>query len=184
MGIMKRSRALFFILSLIALIISTRAIAAWQTPQADGQAQTTGEARGFLDSAVTVRAAARMNPLVNLRDGHSLPVDYQGSAPAIAALRNNEAQPLALASADFDEDGMPDLAAGYASAGGGVVVMQRGDVDAVYPNTAAAVAHQAQRRAASASSSNQASPLLMAANVLAVDAAPQFMAAGDFDADG
>src|ERR1041384_4921461 len=117
---MKRSHLLFFVLIFIASIISARAIAALQTLKVDGQAQTMSEARGFLDSAVTVHAAGRMNPFINLRDGHSLPVDYQGGAQAIAALRDNGARPVALAAADFDEDGMADLAAGYGSASGGV----------------------------------------------------------------
>jgi hypothetical protein len=45
------------------------------------------------------------------------------------------ARPTTLASADFDEDGMPDLVVGYASESGGAVVLHRGNVDAVYPNT-------------------------------------------------
>src|SRR4051794_3421381 len=100
---MKRSRLLFFVLIFIASMISAGAVAALQTPHADGPAQAVGEARGFLDKAVTVRAAGRMNPSINLRDGHSLPVDYQGGAQAIAALRDHAARPVALASADFDE---------------------------------------------------------------------------------
>ena len=179
---MKRSRALFSIFCIIALSITVHLIAARQTSMADGQA--TGEARGVLDSLVTVHAAGRMNPFVNLRDGHGLPANFQGSAPAVAALRNNNALPLALCAADFDEDGMPDLAAGYSSNGGGIVVLQRGDVDAVYPNTAAAVAHRAQLRAVSPLASEAPSPFLLDASALAITSSPQFMAAGDFDADG
>ncbi|HEY9233111.1 MAG TPA: hypothetical protein VIS78_13230, partial [Blastocatellia bacterium] len=114
---MKRSRALFSIFCIIALSITVHLIAARQTSMADGQA--TDEARGVLDSLVTVHAAGRMNPFVNLRDGHGLPANFQGSAPAVAALRNNNALPLSLCATDFDEDGMPDLAAGYSSNGGG-----------------------------------------------------------------
>jgi len=181
---MKRSHLLFLTLIAIALVISARAIAALQPLHVNQPAQITSEARGFLDPAVTVRAAGHLNPLINLRDGHSLPADYQGGTPAIAALRDHQTQPVALASADFDEDGMADLAAGYTSASGGVIVLQRGDVDAVYPNTAAAVAHQEQMRANSLSKDEQASPFLLAASAQAVNSAPRFMAAGDFDADG
>src|SRR4051812_13836052 len=184
MGIMKRARAFFFILCIIVSTISAHVIAARQTPSVNSQAQASSEARGFLDSAVTVHAAGRMNPFINLRDSHGLPVDYQGNAQAVAALRNNSAPPLALCSADFDEDGMPDLVAGYAGNGGGLIVMQRGDVDAVYPNTPDAVAHQAQMRAVSPEAATPPSPFLLDANITAVAVAPQFMAAGDFDADG
>ena len=46
-------------------------------------------------------------------------------------------QGLALATADFDEDGVPDLVAGFGdSAGAGGVNIQRGNVDAIYPNPA------------------------------------------------
>ncbi|MFL6278125.1 MAG: BACON domain-containing protein [Blastocatellia bacterium] len=181
---MKRARAFFFILCIIVSTISAHVIAARQAPPVNSQAQASSEARGFLDSAVTVHAAGRMNPFINLRDGHGLPVDYQGNAQAVAALRNNSAPPLALCSADFDEDGMPDLVTGYAGNGGGLIVMQRGDVDAVYPNTPDAVAHQAQMRAVSPEAATPPSPFLLDANITAVAVAPQFMAAGDFDADG
>ncbi len=41
-----------------------------------------------------------------------LPAIYRGSAAAVAALNAGSARPLGLASADFNEDGFPDLAAG------------------------------------------------------------------------
>src|SRR5512132_3379780 len=105
MGIMKRFHWLCAVLLCLAAILSVRAIAAWQSPPTEVQAQTRRETRGVLDRAVTVHAAGRMNPLINLRDGHNLPADYQGSAQVVAALRSLQARPLALASADFDEDG-------------------------------------------------------------------------------
>jgi uncharacterized repeat protein (TIGR01451 family) len=184
MGIMKRSHWLCVVLLCLATITSLRTLAALPSSPVEVQAQTRRETRGTLDRAVTVHAAGRMNPLINLRDGHGLPADYQGSAQAVAALRTLAARPASLATADFDEDGVPDLAAGYASAGGGVVVVQRGDVDAVYPNTASAVAHRAELRAQSSQSGDEPSPFLVDASADSVSAAPQFMAAGDFDADG
>jgi uncharacterized repeat protein (TIGR01451 family) len=185
MNIMKRSHLFLVILFFIALIISARAIAALQTLHQETPAQAVSEAGGFLDTAVTVHAAGRMSPFINLRDGHSLPVAYQGGAQAMAAMSDQRAQPVALATADFDEDGTPDLAAGYAGAGGGIVVLQRGDADAVYPNTEAAVAHRAEMRSASRATSDEGpSPFMISANTMAVNSAPQFMAAGDFDADG
>ncbi|MBM4461609.1 MAG: hypothetical protein FJ011_28275 [Chloroflexi bacterium] len=49
-------------------------------------------------------------------------------------------EPLSLAAADFDRDGVPDLAAGYASSpdeggrmGAGILTLRRGNVDAIYP---------------------------------------------------
>jgi hypothetical protein len=49
------------------------------------------------------------------------------------ALTENQAQPRSLASADFDEDGVPDLVSGYAYAGRGIVTIHRGNVDSIYP---------------------------------------------------
>src|SRR5581483_3671858 len=168
MGIMKRARAFFLTLCIIASTISVHVIAARPSSSTDPHAETSSEPRSFLDSAVTVHAAGRINPFINLRDGHGLPADYQADAQAVAALRNNSALPLALCSADFDEDGMPDIVAGYAGNGGGLVVMQRGDVDAVYPHTPAAVAHQAQLRAVSPEAATPPSPFLLDARVTAV----------------
>jgi hypothetical protein len=181
---MKRSHWVCAVLLCLTAITSLRAIAALQSSSPQAQAQARRETRGTLDRAATVHAAGRMNPLINLRDGHGLPADYQGGASAVAALRTLAARPLALCSADFDEDGVPDLAAGYAAASGGVVVLQRGDVDSIYPNTASAAAHRAEPRAQSAQSGDEPSPFLVDAGAYSLSSTPQFMGAGDFDADG
>src|SRR5205085_12341517 len=66
---------------------------------------------------IAVQAAGRGFPWINLRDGQELPPGTEAST----LLQNAAAQPLALASGDFDEDGVPDLLSGYASADGGVL---------------------------------------------------------------
>lgn len=87
------------------------------------------------------------------------------------------ATPVALAAADFDEDGMPDLLSGYATHGGGVLTLHRGNVDALYPNTSAArERRRAGRRAAT--------PFRLSPRAFALAGAPAFLHAGDFDADG
>lgn len=84
----------------------------------------------------------------------------------------------ALAAADFDEDGMPDLVGGYTGASGaGVVTLLRGNADAVYPNSPEA----RERRARGESS---ASPFQREAGAYSVPEAADFLGAGDFDADG
>src|ERR1051326_1196673 len=80
-----------------------------------------------LTTRVTVRAAGRGSPWINLRDGHDL-LTSEGKALAAA-------QPLALAAGDFDEDGVPDLLSAYHSPSGSLIVLHRGNVDAIYPNT-------------------------------------------------
>jgi hypothetical protein len=129
------------------------------------------------DKQVTVRAADKGRPFVRLTDGHALSTDYEGPEELRSQLEQNEATPLALASADFDEDGVPDLVGGYAATQGGIITLLRGNVDAIYPN-----APEAQRRKAAGAFT--AAPFLAPARACAVPAAPDFLAAGDFDADG
>jgi hypothetical protein len=86
-------------------------------------------------------------------------------------------RPVALAAADFDEDGIPDLVSGFASDAGGAVTLRLGNPDAIYPHTPTA---RARRRAGRAI----ASPFLPGARTIAIAASPDFLETGDFDADG
>ena len=102
---------------------------------------------------------------------------YRGSSDAQHALEQNLARPAALASADFDEDGTADLVAGYAGPSGGILTIHRGNVDAIYPNSPEAK----QRKAEGAFAE---SPFIAPALALELPEAPDFVATGDFDADG
>ena len=82
-----------------------------------------------------------------------------------------------MASADFDEDGVPDLINGYAGADGGIISLHRGNIDSIYPNSP-----DSQRRKTSGQFAS--SPLLSPAKVFDVPHPTDFLAAGDFDADG
>ncbi|HSP05834.1 MAG TPA: VCBS repeat-containing protein, partial [Acidobacteriota bacterium] len=97
------------------------------------------------------------NPWINLKVRRAL-------EPSSLAARST--QPLSLTSADFDEDGMPDLITGYESPGGGIVVLRSGNVDAVYSNKI------------------DAPPFLAASAAFDLPEAPDLLGAGDFDADG
>src|SRR5439155_16493744 len=79
---------------------------------------------------------------------------------------------LTLATADFDEDGVPDLVAGFAAPGGGLLVLHRGNVDALFPN-----APEARGR-------DQKAPFLPGPEPINIPAVPEFLGAGDFNADG
>ncbi|MFQ5814799.1 MAG: FG-GAP repeat domain-containing protein, partial [Anaerolineae bacterium] len=126
---------------------------------------------------VTLHAAGRGNPWINLHDGVDLPAIYTGPATLTQALEENQAQPLSLAAGDFDEDGIPDLVSGYAGPDGGIVTLHRGSVDSIYPNSA-----EAQRRTAEDTSTE--SPYLSPARVFALPEPPEFLGTGDFDNDG
>ena len=87
-----------------------------------------------LSQTISVHAAGRGNPTINLSDGHDLLTSYVGPDQLRVALEQNLAQPLSLAAADFDEDGVPDLVSGYAYNGRGIITLLRGNVDSIYPN--------------------------------------------------
>ena len=72
---------------------------------------------------VTVHAADRGKPFLNLQDGRGVSVSYRGDQQAAAALQKGTAQARALASADFDRNGTPDVVAGYASNGTGLILL-------------------------------------------------------------
>jgi BACON domain-containing protein len=122
---------------------------------------------------VTVKTVVRSAPSINLRDGREIAADLvSGSVVALDWL-----EPLSLATADFDEDGVPDLVSGYASAGSGLLALLRGNVDSIFPNSP-----EAQSRRAGGSFSD--SPFLSPATAFSVADVPTFLGAGDFDCDG
>jgi hypothetical protein len=129
-----------------------------------------------MNQEIAIQAARRGKPFVDLTDGHELLAAYEGEAALQSQLESNQARPLALASADYDEDGMPDLVSAYAAATSGIITLHRGNVDSVYPNTP-----DARRRKAEGSLTN--APFLSPAKLFRLSAAPDFIEAGDFDAD-
>ena len=60
-------------------------------------------------------------------------VTYRGDQAAVAALQSGAAQARALASADFDRNGTPDVVAAYAFNGAGIITLQRGNPEAFAP---------------------------------------------------
>jgi hypothetical protein len=114
---------------------------------------------------------------LKLSDGRELFSAFAGNPQARQALMSGEARPLSLAAADFDEDGVADLIAGYAGAGGGIISLHRGNVDALYPNSAEA----RQRKQAGLLTS---APFLSPAQAFQLPQPPDFFGAGDFNADG
>ena len=108
-------------------------------------------------------------PLVEMNLAHRVYTRYFGDASAALTVAGGSAKPLSLASADFDEDGMPDLVSGFATAdGAGLVSVHRGNVDALWPYGRAGTPPA----------------FLPDARAIAVPEAPDFLGAGDFDADG
>src|SRR5436309_1305514 len=65
--------------------------------------------RASLGDRVTVHASAAGRSSFNIGEGHELLTAYSGPTELQSALMRDQAVPLTLASADFDEDGVPDL---------------------------------------------------------------------------
>lgn len=114
--------------------------------------------------------------LVNLRAPVRVPSVPAGPPLALAALQDGTTRPLSLVAADLDGDGTPDLIAGYATATGGVVVVHRGNLEALWPASA-----EAQARAAAGGL--VAEPFLAGARAFTLPGPPDLLAAGDFDGD-
>lgn len=138
---------------------------------------STSIPRASMSDEVVVNAAGRGNPGINFADGREVITPYNGPAEITQILERNQARPLALCAADFDEDGVPDLICGYAGPNGGIITLMRGNVDSIYPN-----APEAKQRKAAGSFTD--APFLSPALVFSVPENTDFLGAGDFDGDG
>jgi len=125
--------------------------------------------------AQTRHVGANVVAWQTLQSAKHVPTSYKGHPNAVAKLQAG-AMPLAMASADFDSDGVADLAIGYASSGGGILALHRGNLDAFAPQSHAswlAIAHE-----------QFPTPFLPQATVIDLPQAPQFVVTGDFSGNG
>jgi CSLREA domain-containing protein len=152
-------------------------------PVADKRQPPTHNGRWTADQ-MTVDATGRGNPWLNLLDDRDLPMAYAGAAGLKQVLQDGLAQPVALAAGDFDEDGVPDLIAGYVGPGGGIITLHRGNLKSQWGN--GEMGKRENERAGSLTHLlvDPLTPFLPEARVFEVPEAPDFLGAGDFDADG
>src|SRR5215213_9990488 len=139
--------------------------------KADDSVAVTKRSKGH----PTVHAAGRGKPFLNLQDGRGMSVTYRGDQAAIAALQNGSAQARALASADFDRNGTPDVVAGYSLHGAGIITLQRGNPDAFAPADDSVFVRMQQ--------GYNPESLLPGADVYPVPAAADFVVTGNFTND-
>ena len=125
---------------------------------------------------VTVQAAGRGNTFLNLKDGHQMGLAYRGNAGAITALRNSTANSRVLATADLDGDSAPDLVAGYANGGTGIVTIQKGNPEAYAPKDDSVFERMHQ--------GYDPPSLLPTVETYQVSSPVDFLQLGDFDGDG
>lgn len=175
-----------FLCCFFLLLFASQALAAFPAPRAF---PSTGSGNGRVNLSNLSSAADLVttpstgpvpgwNPWINLQDGAPLISTYDGSRAATHLLEESKARPLSLAAADLDEDGVPDLIAGYADPdGGGLLAIYKGNMDSIFPESDEA---QARKDAGTFTGAAFLSP----AAVLEAPAAPDFLAAGDFDNDG
>lgn len=164
--------ALLLIQPLAALQASARSESS-RTPSSQPRHE-----RASLSGEVTLRTAGRGGPWIRLTDGHALMTRYAGGGTEILALEQNRAHGLSLANGDFDEDSAADLVCGYATPDGrGILALHRGDVDSIQPNSPGE--HLRSKRGGFGPA-----PFLAPAYVFGLPVAPEFLGAGDFNADG
>jgi predicted outer membrane repeat protein len=156
--------------ALISLLVFITVIGYLATNFASSKATTQR-----LDGPVTVHAAGRGNPWINLQDGRDLPTVYKGRNVA-QALQGNSANPLTLASADFDEDGVPDLVVGYGLGRGGALSVYRGNINAFAPQTEDVWRAVSEMR--------YPDPFFPDARSVDTLLPPEFLGTGDFNSDG
>lgn len=150
----------------------------WKTVATTSKAPASTQSdRARMSDEISVHAVGRGSPWINLSDGHELITNYSGPAELVRVLERNEARPLSLCTADFDEDGAPDLISGYAGPKRGILTLLRGNVDSIYPNDPEAKNRRAEGFLTDA-------PFLSPALVFGVPEAADFIGAGDFDGDG
>lgn len=164
-------RRLFVSTRVAALVLAiVLPSAPWSRVDAGALAEI--DAVAVVAPALAVAAGGR----TSLGAGVRQPMRFRGPETLVAALAAHRARPVALATADFDEDGVADVACGYELADAGAVAVLRGNVDAIHPYAPGAQ----RRRAVGAADGAFVGPAL----VTALDDAPEQLVAGDFDADG
>ncbi|HET9530499.1 MAG TPA: FG-GAP-like repeat-containing protein, partial [Blastocatellia bacterium] len=159
---------------LLASAVGLQSIA-WDSV-ADSATRQSSIPPARLSEKVSLRIDRQEAALISLGGGRDVITSFAGETHLIEELESDSARPLSLASADFDEDGVPDLVSSYAGAGGAAVALYRGNRDSIYPN-----APEARYRKATGAFT--ASPFLGPARVFGVNEPPDFIHAGDFDGD-
>ncbi len=173
-----RSRIRVFRLTIITFLFATAVVVQLHLGVSAKQAsnKTDGQESLTSNAAVTIQAAGRGKPYFNFTDGRQVRADYVGQQNVIQAIQSGQAQPRSLASADLDSNGTPDVLAGYAYGGTGIVTIQRGNPEAFAPTDLSVYERMAQGYNPDA--------LLPTVETIQVPTPVDFLEIGDFNNDG
>ncbi len=127
--------------------------------------------------AVDAESASPLLPKTSDKNRPGFPhVSYDDPAVAVQASESSREESTSAtlaATADFDSDGVIDL---VTTGGSGKVLFYKGNPDTIYPNSAEAK----QRRA----ETGEASPFYSPSAIVQLSFSPDFLEAGDLNADG
>ncbi|HEY7544286.1 MAG TPA: hypothetical protein VID27_05355, partial [Blastocatellia bacterium] len=169
---MKKNSNTSMSLMVIALLLIQQALSLYTPAQTassaeDEEEEITQPAR--LSDEITLRASDRSTSWLTLADGRKLLTSYIGPEQAVRAMEQNQARPLSLAWYGSDYSGEGNLVCGYASpAGGGIIALHRSNSDAT----------------AHASNAEGSAPFVDYARLFDLPEPAEFLAVGDFNADG
>ena len=122
-----------------------------------------------------MQAQEQGKPYFNFQEDRQLHVDYRGEQNLTAALRTGQAQPRSLASIVLAADAVPDLIAGYAYNGTGIVTVQHGNPEAFAPEDDSIFLRMQQ--------GYNPDSLLPVVETYLVPETPDFLEVGDFNYD-
>lgn len=168
-----RNRIATLLLAVAAFLVLEGAI---PPTKGDNAAPSTRETKSISKinlAPVTVHAEGYGAPFYKLQDGRQMAVTYRGSGAA--ALQSGNAEPRVLTSADVDGNATPDVVAGYAYQGKGIVTIQHGNPEAFAPTDKTVYAEMAQGYNPDA--------LLPEVETIEVPESADFIEVGDFNGD-
>ena len=139
----------------------------------DPPAKSKTKIHARTETNITIKAEGRGFPSINFQDGTELPAGGQ-QTKADGAQGAGSLPPKVMASADFDSDGIADLVTADSN---GTLRIYRGNADSIYPNSPQAKQHRAVGTFLD-------SPFYPSEKSFSLGATPDFLEAGDFNADG
>ncbi|MDX2032617.1 MAG: CSLREA domain-containing protein [Blastocatellia bacterium] len=168
-------RKILFCLSL-ALLFSLAAIGVSRRASASGRWLFESSSAPKTSQSFSTNAVAAAPLGVKLQRAREMRASLPVALGAGGGFNAEEFQALGMATGDVDADGAPDLVSGYGKAGSGVLLLWRGNPEAFSPSTPETLSGIQRGRFPES--------FLREPRLLEMPEAPDFLAMGDFTADG